>query len=237
MKAIREPLMRRAVAAELLRAGEPSSVVGALRTVLTTAHQQSNPDYRAAAEAITEALTDPEVVDYARRSALYSAARDSGAMEVARLFFEASPGGAADPRDAELLSTERRVVPRGRILTLGERKALARTHRRDLIMHVVRDPHPDVVEVLLDNPHVTERDVVVVSSQRPVPPPTLERVAGHPRWRRRYRIKLALVLNPYTPVHVALRLVTTLRPKDLRSIRDDPSLVAVLREQAGDLLG
>ena len=59
-----------------------------------------------------------------------------------------------------------RTSARGRPLTLGERKSLARTHDRSLIQRVVRDPHPDVIRILLDNPSLTEEDVGRVCAQR-----------------------------------------------------------------------
>jgi hypothetical protein len=63
-------------------------------------------------------------------------------------------------KDDGPLEDKRRVPDfgRGRPLTLGERKSLARTHDRSLIQRVVRDPHPDVVRILLDNPSLTEED-------------------------------------------------------------------------------
>ena len=97
-----------------------------------------------------------------RRSALGAAARRAELRQVAD--FVAPP--LEDDEDVE----DKRRVPdfgRGRPLTLGERKSLARTHDRSLIQRVVRDPHPDVVRILLDNPSLTEEDVVRVCAARP----------------------------------------------------------------------
>ena len=69
---------------------------------------------------------------------------------------------------------------RGRPLTLGERKSLARTHDRSLIQRVVRDPHPDVIRILLDNPSLTEPDVVRICASRPCDPQVLQTVYETP---------------------------------------------------------
>lgn len=226
--------MRQVIAAEFLRAGSAGDVVRTLRALLSETQVRADPGYYAAADAIADALTRDEAIPYDRRAELYAVAADLGADEVGRLFFSRSPSGSDDPVAA--LEPERQVEPRGRVLTLGERKSLARSHRRDLIEHLVRDPHPDVVAVLLDNPHMTERDVVAIASRRPAAPELLERVAEHAGWRVRYPVKRALVLNPHTPAHLSLGLVTTLRPSDLRRVASDPALRHILRRQAADLV-
>ena len=134
------------------------------------------------------------------------------------------------------MAPEREVVPRGQTMTLGERKSLARGHRREMLEHVLRDPHPDVVVILLDNPHMTERDVIFLASRRPCLPATLEAIALSLRWRTRYSVKRTLVLNPNTPVHLTMRLATTLRDVDLRAVVGDSNLAASLRDQAEEIL-
>ncbi len=235
MKAIREPKMRSAIAAEFLRNGEAGAVVLTLATLVRTASQHADPGYYATADAITAVLSDDTALPYDRRAALYAAATDANTPEIARLFFTGSP--LPDDVDHQaVLAPERRVEPRGRVLTLGERKTLARTSRRDLIMHLVRDPHPEVIDILLENPHITERDVVTIAARRPAAPALFTKIAAHARWRVRYAIRLTLVLNPYTPLHLAMRLCATLRHGDLRQVSGDPSLDEQLRRQAEELL-
>jgi hypothetical protein len=231
MKVIRDPAMRTALAGAFLREQPVDEVVATLHELVGEVRRSRDPAEHALADALTVALGDHAAVSYEVRTQLYAAAKTAGYSEVARLLFDASP--ATERNDlARILSPERQVVPRGRILTLGERKALARTNRRDLILHVVRDPHPDVAGVLLDNPHVTESDVVSITANRAAHPDTLAAVAAHARWRVRHAIKRALVMNPATPVHVAVRLLVTLRESDLREIAGDPHLPEELRAQA-----
>lgn len=234
LKVIREPRMRCAALAEYLAREPTEVVVEVLAEVVSRVREY--PDFRAAAEAITATLIDPELVGYDDRSRLYAAAKDAGHDEISHLFFDSSPSSAPEHDFDEDLSAERAVVPGGRPLTLGERKSLARGHQRELLEHVMRDLHPDVVTILLDNPHLTERDVLVIASRRPSPPASLAVVASNHRWRARYSVKRALAMNPHTPTHLAMQLATNLRPADLRALRDDPNLADALREQARALL-
>jgi hypothetical protein len=233
MKAIRDPAMRTSLAGAFLREQAADEVVATLHELVGEVRRGRDPAEHALVDALTTALGSA-AVSYEVRTQLYGAAKAVGYSEVARLLFDASP--VTERTDLErILSPERQVVPRGRILTLGERKALARTNRRDLIMHVVRDPHPDVVAIFLDNPHVTEGDVVGIAANRGAHPDALAAVAAHARWRVRQAIRRALTRNPATPAHVSLRLLVTLRAADLRDIAADPHLPEELRAQAAAL--
>jgi hypothetical protein len=133
---------------------------------------------------------------------------------------------ALDPNDD-------RLVPdygRGRVLTLGERKSLARRPDRKLIDRVLRDPHPDVIELLLMNPRLTEPDVVRLCARRPNAPEVLLRVFRSPRWAVRPKVRTSLALNPSTPPAIAEAIVPLLAPGDLHALaQDDHAAVAVRR--------
>lgn len=219
----------------MLAEGEAATWVDVLADLVARTARTSDGDTRAALETLAQAVADP-ALSYEVRGRLYGAARAAGHDAVARLFLDASPATATEDELEDALDPERPLRPRGRALTLGERKALARGTRRDVLVPLLRDPHPDVVEILLGNPHLTERDVVTIAALRPAVPASLALVAAHPRWSARYGVKRAVVRNPYTPVHVAVRLATTLRRGDLVEIARDASLPGELRAQAAELL-
>ncbi|WP_428262002.1 hypothetical protein [Haliangium sp.] len=234
LKALRHPRMRAVVMAEYLCEQREDAVADDLVQLIARAVGRGDGDALLALASLTAALSAPDLVPYQRRRELYTVAKRRGHEEVARLFFEATATPTDVPDDS--LRPERPLVPQGRPLTLGERKALARSHRRELLLHLLRDPHPDVVTILLENPHVTEREVLVLASKRPSTPTALAHVAANERWAPRYRVRLALVKNPYTPVPLAVRLATTLRQLDLRQIAADPHLAPLVREQARTLV-
>lgn len=124
---------------------------------------------------------------------------------------------------------------KGRPVTLGERKSLARGHDRELIARVLRDPHPAVMRILLGNPRLTENDVLRLCARRPVASEVLREVFTNARWIVRYPIKVALALNPYTPLDIALQLVPMLHGQDVRRVLDaadlPPELHAACRER------
>ena len=130
------------------------------------------------------------------------------------------------------LAEEAQRVPdfgMGRPVTLGERKSLVRRNDRDWIARVIRDPHPDVMKILLLNPRLTETDVVRLCARRPVAGEALREVFRCSRWIVRYPVKVALALNPYTPLDMALQLAPLLRDQDKRRILEAADLPADLR--------
>jgi len=235
LKALRDPQMRVRCPVESLRDGDAEAWVEALDEILARARSEARPDYLEALECLTHAAADP-AMPYETRQRVYTAAVERERGAIARLFLAASPPVEIPPQLRRQLGPERPLRPADRPLTLGERKALARTHRRDKLLLLLRDPHPDVVTILLDNPHVTEADVVRVASARPAVPASLAIVAAHVRWSVRHPVKRALVFNPATPLADAIRLATTLRGADLQEIAAEPSLPEPLRMHARELV-
>lgn len=118
----------------------------------------------------------------------------------------------------------------GRPVSLGERKSLARKNDRELIARVLRDPHPLVIRILLHNPGVIEADVLLLCARRPVAIDVLREVFRNARWIVRYPIKLALVLNPYTPLDIALQLAPLIHDQDIRRVLEAADLPVELHE-------
>jgi hypothetical protein len=96
----------------------------------------------------------------------------------------------------------------------------------DRLLH---DPHPDVMRMLLANPKLTEADVLSVASRRPCRPDVLTQIARIPRWAHNPRIRIALVLNPDTPLHVAAPHVGLLMRHELRLVATSTTVPAAVR--------
>jgi hypothetical protein len=219
-----------------LAQGDPEEWVEALAAIVARAHLVDDADAMETLQCVTHAAAEPSL-PYELRQRLYEAAVTRNLPTIARLFLVASPAGDLPRQLQKQLGPERALRPNdARPLTLGERKALARTHRRDKLTLLIRDPHPQVVAIVLDNPHLTEGDVVKMAAARPAVPESLARIAAHPRWSVRHPVKRALVLNPSTPLADAIRIATTLRAPELEELANDHSLPDALRQHATEVL-
>ena len=235
LRGMREPRMRVAAATGVLADGPASEVARMLHDLVARGGDRA-PAHRAALDAVLVALSDSTGLGYQRRAELYEAAVLDGRREVALMLLESAPPAPGTEALAHKLDDARPLVPTGRALTLGERKSLARGHRRELLLQLLRDPHPDVVAILLGNPHLTESDVVRLASRRPMLPDSLTIIAASERWRFRPAVRRALVLNPFTPMPLAARLMTTLSDRDLDAIAVDPAVAAPLTQHAAGIV-
>jgi hypothetical protein len=115
-------------------------------------------------------------------------------------------------------------------LTPGERLGLARNARGAAAgVLLEREREPRVLAALLDNPALRELDVVRFVRSGVPQAEALATVGRHTRWPAAYRVRLALVQNPRTPLDSALPLVESLLLGDLRDTASDARLSSVLR--------
>lgn len=103
-------------------------------------------------------------------------------------------------------------------LPLGVRKSLARKPNPHTIEKLVMEQDPQVVRNLLSNPRITEEMVVRMASLRPTGQEVLGEIFSNHRWSSRYRVRKALVFNPYTLPRVAHALLPMLMLSDLMDI-------------------
>jgi hypothetical protein len=124
----------------------------------------------------------------------------------------------------------------GRELTVGERKSLARRPSRRSFEKLLRDPHPMVIQQLLQNPKLTEDDVIRLAAHRPARVETLTEIARLPRWLSRPRVRLTMLLNPGTPEHIAVPLLGACTRSELREVLQSADTPVLLRATAAELL-
>jgi len=96
------------------------------------------------------------------------------------------------------------------------------------MQRLLTDPHPDVIRRCLRNPRVTEDDVVRLAAKRPCQGDVLVEIARS-RWAHRPRVRLALVVNPSTPVEMALRIAGLLLRPELVLVARSPGVSSALR--------
>ena len=212
--------LRAAYLRHTLLSRRPEEVADLFTAAMTTAESR-RPDHTALLQAMSLALADDSC---------------GGLREATRSVLEARglPGLAqALLRDPIAEAAETQRIPdfgRGRTLSLGERKSIARRNDRNLIARVLRDPHPDVIRILLGNPGLTEADVVRLCARRPVSTEVVREVFRSPRWIVRYPVKVAIVLNPHTPLDVALQIAPHLTAPDSKRVETAEDLADELRE-------
>jgi hypothetical protein len=121
-------------------------------------------------------------------------------------------------------------------IPIGARKSLARKPDFKLMQRIAKDQDHRVIEHLLNNPRMTESEVIKIGSTRPTSPKVLAVISQHRRWINRYRVKKTIVFNPYAPLSLALRLLTYLSVPDLELLCNMAEVNEVILAEAQKLL-
>lgn len=188
--------------------------------------EQANPDAREALLAVVDALNAEGMDEVLAR--LREEAAGESLLALNRLIRPPVTSG----RPPAGTPTSRAKVPddgKGRPLTLGERKSLARRPDRETMQRLLADPHPAVIHRLLRNPRVLEDDVVRLAAKRPGRSDVLAEIARSTRWVHRPRVRMALVMNPATPPEMAARIVGLLLRPELELVARSPGVPAPVR--------
>ncbi len=214
--------MRAAVWREIIRKASPEQLVAAAVLAATKADQRND----------------------AGRLAWHALARELDASVEARVLLRRAAGpdhhpllsgvlaGAEAVRVAQADEIRSAPLLPDRDVTLGERRSWARRHDRSVLQKLLGDQDLGVIRNLLQNPRLIERDVLRIASRRPTTGEVLQLVFRNPRWGRRPAVKEALVLNPYTPVALAVSLVALLPRPVVERLRSEPGVHGEVRARA-----
>ena len=126
------------------------------------------------------------------------------------------------------VAAEKSLADRLPKLELGERVTLARAAPPMVIKGLLDDAHPRVIKALLSNPKLREFEVLRLVESPGLSSDTLRVIAESDRWASRHSIKMGLVKNPRTPVHVALRLLASLPRRKITQLVSSPDLPKVI---------
>lgn len=187
---------------------------------------QGDDDFRRLHNSLLVSGTLVQVMGQEKIGALVDAAQARLAFDLVAFLMDLPQDPIAAAHHQPFLDGGLREVP------LGMRKSLARKPDFKLMQRIARDQDHRVIEHLLNNPRLTEKDVIRIGATRPTSPKVLEAIYNHPRWITRYAVKKVIVFNPYSPLSIAMKLLAYLRVNDLEDLCDSHDLSGDLLAQA-----
>ena len=225
LAALPEGPIRDAAAARALTVESPEEAARLLEGALWSARHGS-PEAAAVAWSLCQAVGPEGGLPYEQRAEIYRAAREA-CLVAASLLVSPAPWKIAPEDDPSPSSAGD--------LSLGHRRALARTMDPTKIDRLAADADAGVVRELLRNPRLAERHVLRLATRRPARRDVLEAIA-HSEWRHRPAVRTALARNPYTPPALALRLLAHVPGAALRQMARDGTLHPEIRRVAQALV-
>jgi hypothetical protein len=147
------------------------------------------------------------------------------AIRVPKDLVEEKPPGAKPPP-----APDKALWAQIRDMSMAERIKLALKGNKEARTLLLRDTNPQIQRLVLQNPRITEEEILMVAKDRNTDEDILATLADSRDWTKIYALRVALVENARTPVAKALRLLATLGEKELSRLaksKSVPNIVAV----------
>jgi hypothetical protein len=113
---------------------------------------------------------------------------------------------------------EEQVVARLPQLPLGQKIALARRGPARVAGALLLEGHAQVLPIALDNPYLTEAQVLKALAREKVPTVVVQALAKHRKWSQAYTVRVAIIRNPSAPISIVLTFLPQLTVSDLREL-------------------
>jgi hypothetical protein len=128
------------------------------------------------------------------------------------------------------LHAEDQLLARLPQLPLGQKITLARRGPARLAGSLVADGHPQLLQIALDNPRLTEAQILKALAREKTPAAVPLAIAHHRKWSELYNVRLALVRHPLSPLASVLAYLPQLTVSDLRELASPGILPEALRK-------
>jgi hypothetical protein len=165
------------------------------------------------------------------------ATRPLGLRLVGSLLWRDLADVAASPRVASAVRIRAEALLKDQVpdLRLGEKITLAKIATSPVLLPLLVDPDPKVVEAGLINRLLREEDLLTLVRAEEPSRPLLEGIVASSRWRERYALRLAIALAPRAPLALALGQLSALLPRDLRRVAETDALSPLVQAAAARL--
>lgn len=131
------------------------------------------------------------------------------------------PGTSAELK----INAEAQLISRLPQLPLGQKLTLARRGTARVAGALLAEGHAQILAVVLDNPNLTEAQVLKALSFDRLPVGVIQSVAQHRKWSHVYNVRLALVRHPSSTLSTILAYLPELTVSDLRELAS-PGIVS-----------
>ncbi len=131
------------------------------------------------------------------------------------------PGTSAELK----INAEEQLIARLPQLPLGQKVTLGRRGTARVAGALLAEGHAQILSVVLDNPQLTEAQVLKALSRDRLPLGVIQAIAQHRKWSHTYNVRLALVRHPSSTLSTILGYLPELTVSDLRELAS-PGIVS-----------
>jgi hypothetical protein len=121
-------------------------------------------------------------------------------------------------------------------MSIGERLKLALKGGRDARAILIRDSNRLVQRFVMQNPRLTEDEVLAMCRNRNIDSDVLRIVGDNREWTKSYQVRMGLASNAKTPLAIALSFVQGLVEKDIRLLAKSRNVSSAVASKARRIL-
>jgi len=155
---------------------------------------------------------------------------------------ESPDGEDAAAEEADELFGEEEAIPEEELnlskyqlameMGVSEKIKMALTGDKEWRSIFLKDPNKLVSSAVMKNPRITDGEVLAVAKNKSSSEELIRLITLNREWVKHYEIKKALVMHPRTPLPKALRYMTILSDKDIKSLAKSRGVSQVIVNNA-----
>ena len=117
-------------------------------------------------------------------------------------------------------------------MSMGQKIKVAMMGNLEVRKILIKDPKKQVALAVLSNQRITEKEVASIAGDAAAPLEVITQISQVKSLNKSYHVKLSLVMNPKTPLKIALKFLDLLRLADLKKIAKSRKISSTLKMRA-----
>jgi hypothetical protein len=146
---------------------------------------------------------------------------------------EEAPAAAAE---TELDPNDEEEVKKIEDMSVGQKIKLALTGDKTIRNMFITSSNKMISTAVMKNPRLTVEEVVKVANSKTTSDDIMRLIARNKEWTKNYNIRMAMIMNPKSPIQVALRMIDSLNIRDLEKVAKSRYISNVISGSADRML-
>lgn len=147
-------------------------------------------------------------------------------------FAELADETAGPMEEGKRLSFSQRIMK----MNIAEKIKLATKGNKEARTILIRDSNKLVAVAVIRSPGLTDGEVLLQAGNKTAQDDVLRVIYGDREWTKKYQVKLALVKNPKVPQAIGMKLMSTLRESDIKTLARDKNVPNIIQMMAKKMI-
>jgi hypothetical protein len=158
--------------------------------------------------------------------------RGPTADEIMQEYAELADEGAPPMEEKKRLTLSQRIMK----MSISEKIKLATVGNKEARSLLIRDTNRLVAVAVIRSPRITDGEVLMIAHNRAILEDVLRVIYSNREWVKMYKVKLALVKNPKTPLAISMKFLSTIRESEIKELSRDRNIPSAVQLQAKKML-